>query len=184
MTDEHHTDPKFLDAEAQRLPKGTSATLTVLEGADKGQQFTIASYETTIGRQKNDILINDTAASRQHAKIVFEAGNFFIEDLNSANGSYVNGKRIGKKQLQDRDHIKLGDTLFSFNLIRQQTYKENETDPSIALPDEDHSGERKFVTVLFADISGFSGIAQQMDPEELTSMVNGCFDCVRLVVTG
>lgn len=176
MEDDRITDVKYKDDEKPSLPLDLSVTLTVLEGYDKGSVFTINGYETTLGRRKTDIVLNDTSASREHAKIVYESGAFFVEDLKSSNGTFVNGRKIGKKQLNDRDHIKIGDSVLSFNLTQPQGVKEDETDPSIARTDEHRSGERKFVTVIFADISGFSGIAEQMDPEELTAMVNGCFE--------
>ena len=67
-----------------------------------------------IGRDNNnDIIISDQTVSRNHGIITFESnGNVYFEDLNSSNGSYVNGNRIfGKIRLQDTDILKVGKAL-------------------------------------------------------------------------
>lgn len=67
-----------------------------------------------IGRdQTNEIIISDQTVSRNHGIITFETnGNVYFEDLNSSNGSFVNGNRIyGRIRLQDTDILKVGKAL-------------------------------------------------------------------------
>lgn len=60
---------------------------------------------TTIGRQEdNDIVINDLAVSKKHARINRE-DNYFLTDLRSSNGTFVNGKKILHSKLSDGDVI-------------------------------------------------------------------------------
>ncbi len=60
---------------------------------------------TTIGRQENnDIVINDLAVSKQHARINREE-NYFLTDLRSSNGTFVNGKKILHSKLSEGDII-------------------------------------------------------------------------------
>src|SRR5581483_9268999 len=62
-----------------------------------------------IGRQgDNHLILRDNRASRSHARIVSEDGDYFIEDLNSRHGVYVNGQRIQRQKLGNSDRIDFG----------------------------------------------------------------------------
>ena len=85
-----------------------------------------------IGRlETNDVVIPDTTVSRNHGIFTIEGGNYFFEDLNSANGSFINGNRIiGKIQLKKTDILKVGKSLVPWqNYITYDTPK-NEKAPS------------------------------------------------------
>lgn len=65
--------------------------------------------ETTLGRaEDNSIILVADEVSRHHAKVVARANRFLIIDLNSLNGTYVNGQRVIERTLTDRDEIWLG----------------------------------------------------------------------------
>jgi serine phosphatase RsbU (regulator of sigma subunit)/pSer/pThr/pTyr-binding forkhead associated (FHA) protein len=69
----------------------------------------IESVPFIIGRQgDNQLVLRDNRASRVHARIVAEEGAYFIEDLNSRHGVYVNGERVGRRQLANSDRIDFG----------------------------------------------------------------------------
>jgi serine phosphatase RsbU (regulator of sigma subunit) len=62
-----------------------------------------------IGRQpESDLIIRDTRASRAHARILFEQGEYLIEDCGSRHGTWVNGQRIARQPLHNSDRIELG----------------------------------------------------------------------------
>jgi hypothetical protein len=69
-----------------------------------------------IGRaDSSEIRIEDSFASGRHARLYDREGAVYIEDLNSTNGTYVNGRRLGTQQvLRPRDRIRIGDTEFRF----------------------------------------------------------------------
>ena len=69
-----------------------------------------------IGRAAaNEIRIEDSFASSRHARRYVRDGVVFIEDMNSTNGTYVNGRRLGAQQpLRPSDRIRIGDTEFRF----------------------------------------------------------------------
>jgi hypothetical protein len=69
-----------------------------------------------IGRAAaNDIRIDDSYASSKHARLYDREGVVYIEDMNSTNGTYVNGRRLGAQQpLRPSDRIRIGDTEFRF----------------------------------------------------------------------
>ena len=63
----------------------------------------------TIGRQAdNQLVLRDNRASRSHARIVRENGAYFIEDLNSRHGVFVNSERVTRRQLANSDRIDFG----------------------------------------------------------------------------
>ena len=68
----------------------------------------------TIGRKNdNSIVLSDQQVSSNHARFVIKNNILFIEDLNSTNGTYVNGKKVeGKVKLFGKDEIKIGSTSF------------------------------------------------------------------------
>ncbi len=71
----------------------------------------------TIGRSKKcDIYINNPYLSKVHAQITFEEGRFYITDMESTNGTYLNGNKLGTHpvRLRDNDKITFGDLSFLF----------------------------------------------------------------------
>ncbi|MBI2816716.1 MAG: FHA domain-containing protein [Acidobacteria bacterium] len=63
----------------------------------------------TIGRTPgNDLVIDNLAVSGLHARLVLEEDHFLVEDMNSLNGTFLNGQRIRKSQLSDGDEILIG----------------------------------------------------------------------------
>ncbi|MEU0546118.1 ATP-binding cassette domain-containing protein, partial [Nocardia sp. NPDC005978] len=66
-----------------------------------------------IGRTSdNEIVVNDPLASRRHARLVSDRGNLAIEDLGSANGTFVNGRREQRTALRERDIVTIGNIDF------------------------------------------------------------------------
>jgi len=72
-------------------------------------EYPLDKETLTIGRKpNNDITVENLAVSGQHARVITILQDSFLEDLNSTNGSYVNGKLIQKHALQHGDVIKIG----------------------------------------------------------------------------
>lgn len=73
------------------------------------KEIPLTKERTTIGRKPhNDIQIDNLAISGEHAVIVAILNDAFLEDLNSTNGTYVNGQSIKKHVLKDNDVVELG----------------------------------------------------------------------------
>ena len=73
------------------------------------KELRIDQDEIIIGRDSgNDVQIDNVAVSREHAKIIRCQNYYLIEDLNSTNGTFVNGKKISKKFLKEDDEISIG----------------------------------------------------------------------------
>jgi two-component system NtrC family sensor kinase len=90
--------------------------LTVLQGPDKGRKFELPDHEPQfIGRSTEALPLNDISVSRRHAELTPDAGVWFIRDLESQNGTYVNGVRIYERiRLRPGDQVRTGQTLFVF----------------------------------------------------------------------
>jgi pSer/pThr/pTyr-binding forkhead associated (FHA) protein len=73
------------------------------------KEVQITKDRTTLGRRPyNDIVIDNLAVSGEHAVILMAGADIFLEDLNSTNGTYVNGKAVKKQQLRHGDGIEIG----------------------------------------------------------------------------
>jgi predicted component of type VI protein secretion system len=73
------------------------------------KEVPITKDRTTLGRRPyNDIVIDNLAVSGEHAMLQASGSDLFLEDLNSTNGTYVNGKAIRRQALQHNDTIEVG----------------------------------------------------------------------------
>jgi pSer/pThr/pTyr-binding forkhead associated (FHA) protein len=129
-----HTDPldaSHMDRLMADNPR-VGAKLVIERGGRVGKEFPITGIETNIGRWDADSGIfpdvdldeddPEAKVSRRHARIVNHSGQYFIEDLGSTNGTFVNrGRRLlpGKRQsLQNGDEIIVGKTFLKFQILR------------------------------------------------------------------
>lgn len=82
----------------------------------KVREYYILEGEVFIGRDnENTITIKDPYISKMHLKIVEDEGNFYLEDLNSSNGTYLNGDKImDVVELKNGDRIKVGQVEFLY----------------------------------------------------------------------
>ena len=96
---------------------GNRVSLTGVGAETAGQVYQASGAVIVIGRQPGcQIAINNNKISRQHTRISNAGGQWFAEDMNSANGTYINGQRIsGQFPVRNGDKISLGTLDFSFN---------------------------------------------------------------------
>ena len=98
-----------------------SGRLEILNGGVEGMTYTLSDEEVVIGRNPTtDITLLDEGISREHALVLFDEDGpgYVIEDLQSTNGTKVNGKRVRSATLAEGDQIQIGQTLFRFVLIK------------------------------------------------------------------
>src|ERR1700754_447608 len=73
------------------------------------KDVTLAKDRTTLGRRPyNDIVVDNLAISGEHAVLHMIGGDVYLEDLNSTNGTYVNGRAIKKQALEHNDIVEVG----------------------------------------------------------------------------
>src|SRR5690349_16360934 len=115
-----------------RQPNKAHARLVIEKGRSSGKQFMLSDAEAQIGRWDADggifpdvdLDTDDPEAkvSRRHARITLSNGQYFVEDLGSTNGTFINrGKRLppGQRQaLCDGDEIIVGKTFLRFHIVK------------------------------------------------------------------
>lgn len=93
------------------------AALVICNGEFEGMTYALSNDETLIGRNPTtDITLVDENISREHAIVLRDGDAFSIEDLQSTNGTKVNGKGIRSQPLHPGDEIQVGHTRFRFEL--------------------------------------------------------------------
>jgi pSer/pThr/pTyr-binding forkhead associated (FHA) protein len=98
-----------------------TARLEILNGGFEGMTYDLNTEEIVIGRNPTtDITLLDEGISREHAVIHYDADapGYVIEDLQSTNGTRVNGKRVRSAPLDEGDEIQIGQTRFRFVWIK------------------------------------------------------------------
>jgi hypothetical protein len=105
-----HAAPAYAEA-----PRGPDGWLVVERGGglERDQRFDLIGG-LSIGRSKEaDVRIEDRYASSIHARVFSREGRFYVEDMNSTNGTLLNGATLhGEADLIDGDTIQIGDTTF------------------------------------------------------------------------
>src|SRR6201982_1113079 len=90
-------------------------TFQVVEGVDKGRIFRDLPVPVTIGREEGNMLrLNDERVSRFHAKVQFDNGEVIPTDLESTNGTRVNGNVVQIRRLRPGDRVGVGRSLLLF----------------------------------------------------------------------
>jgi two-component system cell cycle response regulator len=126
MSDETYSDEtRILTTKEFRLDElegdesERSAVLTVLRGRRRGATFQVGATTTVLGRGEHaEIRLDDDGVSRRHAELVrLDDGAVQLRDLNSTNGTFVNGEKVSERVLEDDDRVALGTTtLLKFEL--------------------------------------------------------------------
>ncbi|MCS7306136.1 MAG: SpoIIE family protein phosphatase [Thermoguttaceae bacterium] len=93
------------------------AVLRVVKGLTPGQIFALERPSAVLGRHPDcDIVLDQKAVSRQHARILRIDGKHYIEDLRSRNGTFVNDQPVqGRRLLRDGDRVRICDMEFVFH---------------------------------------------------------------------
>ncbi|MFH1728000.1 MAG: GGDEF domain-containing protein [Pseudomonadota bacterium] len=111
--------------------KDREPVFIIILGEEVGKVYRIKRDKPMIiGRAKDvDIVMNDIGISRKHAQIAFTGnGQLAIFDLNSTNGTYVNGERVSEQELADGDKIQIGSAAiikFSYQDMLEESFQKN-----------------------------------------------------------
>jgi pSer/pThr/pTyr-binding forkhead associated (FHA) protein len=111
------TGDKIVKSHIERLVFDMIPRLLAIDGPLMGRTFYLDGPVVSIGRlASNDICLEDPFVSRHHCVIRAEGEQFMIEDLNSANGTYVNGERVSACALAEGAIIRVGTSRFEVRL--------------------------------------------------------------------
>lgn len=133
----------------------SSIHLIVRRNEQTVSEFTFAEGNPIlIGRRPDvQVVLADNAVSRQHAKICTEAGNWTIEDLDSANRTYLNGLAIHKSPLKQGDILKIADFALTINISSKLDNIKLSADDTVSLEAASLSTPRDEVIVRKPDAS-------------------------------
>lgn len=137
----------------------------------------------TVGRSRgNSLVITDPWISRNHALIQrLDSGDFYLIDLGSRNGSFVNGRRVNVPViLQHQDQLMFGQSELVFHnpVITDQTVPQKSSKRGNAFesdPITDTLHERRLVSVMVVDIRNFTYLSRSIDQHTLSRMVGAWF---------
>ncbi len=109
--------------------------LVMRAGPQPGTVYPLQKSEIYIGRDpSNDLVIGDAEVSRKHARLIWQAGGYLLEDLGSTNGTFLNGQRLlGPHLLRPGEVIQLGENV---SLVFEALYDPSATrlSPAAAQP--------------------------------------------------
>jgi hypothetical protein len=94
--------------------------LVALDGPQKGEDFRLREGKNALGTEPaSEVVLRDPAVSARHASISYKDGKFVITDLDSTNGTFVNGdaEPVARVELKDNDVIRLGETSLKFKCL-------------------------------------------------------------------
>ena len=154
------------DLVPQEPAKGSKSHVFVrMDGSDVGQVTTLTGTEISLGRiAKSEIHLPFEGVSRSHARLLWEDGAYVIEDLASANGTFVQGNRIQRQRLADGDVVQLGPrVVFRYSVtdtgeerILRQLYESSVKDSLTGAYNREYLGERLKAEVAYAKRHGTS----------------------------
>jgi diguanylate cyclase (GGDEF)-like protein len=104
-----------IDPSAGKPARPGEACLVVIYGPDIGRRIQLGTAPFQIGRAtKNDLALDQESVSRHHARIAFDGDAYWLQDLNSTNGTFVNDEPIREQKLHDGDQIRVGRSILKF----------------------------------------------------------------------
>lgn len=109
--------PAARPAAAAAAGTGAQADLTIESGPDAGHTHRLGDHALRLGRSPdNDVILRDPATSGHHARLERRGDQFWVVDLGSTNGTFVNGESVQEKQLSTGDRMTIGQNAIHFTL--------------------------------------------------------------------
>ena len=100
--------------QAPHLPPGRLVSLLVMSGPQKGKSFPVQKPQLLIGRNQGDVPLDDSKVSRSHCVLEIHGPAALLVDLDSANGTFVNGRKIASCELDHMSEFRVGNTTLLF----------------------------------------------------------------------
>ena len=107
---------ELIPVELDAIATHGHAALVIRSGGNRvGESFPLEGDRMTVGRRPDsDVFLDDVTVSRDHALVVKRGGDFYLDDLGSLNGTYVNRRRIESHKLADGDEMQIGKYKLTF----------------------------------------------------------------------
>jgi two-component system, cell cycle response regulator len=135
------------------------AMLLRMDGVGAGQVVSVGQTPFSLGRHAtNKLPIDDDSISRFHARFVCEEGEYYVEDLGSRNGTFIQGKRVTRSVIKDDDWVQLGARVaFRFTLtdsrqegLLRKLYESSTRDALTGAYNRRHFEDRLRAEIAFA----------------------------------
>ena len=145
------------------------ALISFLKGANQGSSVDLVGDKIILGRNQDcAVVLNVPAVSREHAVIRRIQGKFYIEDMKSRNGTFVNNKEVTTRTLlKDSDKIKICDNLLAFFESAPKAPLPADLQPAGQVPEE----EVEESSTVEATLSGSSRQILEAQPAERLAML-------------
>ena len=110
------TTGELVPVDVEEVVAHEGAALVVRAGGGRvGESFALDGDRMTIGRRPDSaVFLDDVTVSRDHALLVKRSGDYYLDDLGSLNGTYVNRHRIESHRLEDGDELQVGKFKLTF----------------------------------------------------------------------
>ncbi len=107
---------ELIPVELDAIATHGHAALVIRSGGNRvGESIPLEGDRMTVGRRPDsDVFLDDVTVSRDHALVVKRGGDFYLDDLGSLNGTYVNRRRIESHKLADGDEMQIGKYKLTF----------------------------------------------------------------------
>jgi diguanylate cyclase (GGDEF)-like protein len=100
---------------SERPPSAGPPCLVIISGGDMGRRFELGKQEVSIGRADTcTICVNTDQVSRKHATVQAVLGKYYVVDMRSTNGTFVNEQKVERAKLLDGDQIRVGKTVLKY----------------------------------------------------------------------
>ena len=93
---------------------GFRISLVIQSGPDRGKAYPVTKDRVIIGRNTGDLILTDPEVSGSHASLEIVGHTYFLRDLQSTNGTYLNGARVAEAEVKHLDEIALGKSTIIF----------------------------------------------------------------------
>jgi hypothetical protein len=115
-----YSQPASRESQPPADTNGVYGRLMVREGKNASYEIDLRHTVTVIGRGTDaDVRLTDQAVSRRHAEVRVANGSVLVSDLQSTNGTLLNGARITTAALADGDEVRIGETVLTFHEVRR-----------------------------------------------------------------
>ncbi len=162
------------------------AVLRVIQGPTQGKIYSLDQDTMTLGRHPNcSIVLEVGAVSREHARVIKVEDDFFLEDLKSRNGTFLNDEQLeGRRKLNERDQIRICDLVLIFNHGTPEVTIDNAANfdkgaagaagvAAMMVDDEKDFDSRSTITSKIDFLSGQSGLQLTVNAEtKLKAVLN------------
>ena len=107
---------ELIPVDVETMASHGHAAVVIRSGGNRvGESFPLEGDRMTVGRRPDsDVFLDDVTVSRDHALVVKRGGDFYLDDLGSLNGTYVNRRRIESHKLADGDELQIGKYKLTF----------------------------------------------------------------------